>query len=230
MKAVSICACVFFCLIFMPFKVMAYKPDQIPLADEIEFKIFRNGNPFGIHRIRFSEENERLVTDVIIRMSVGIGPFSFFKYEHENREVWKDDTLISMDAYTDDDGKEYNVTAKKTEEGYAVTVNGESFNVDGPLAGTTYWNIDTFGNYALLNTQKGYIEDFELVGSGVDTIEVAGKEYEADHYIVKLPEREIHAWYEKETKQWVGLRFSIRGSNISYYRETPIERVQTPNG
>ena len=199
------------------FSLSAYA--GVPQGGEILFDIYRNGEPFGTHEVRFEENGDRTEVLINIDMSVSFGPLDFFKYSHENREVWRGAEIISMDSQTYDNGKRYEVSA---EWGEKLTVETQDDRyVVAPMFTTSYWNPDTLSSERLLNTQKGEVEDVRVRYVGEEEFETGRETLRADHYKIdaSLP---IDIWYDSKTRQWVGLRFNVRGSELEYKRVSPV--------
>ena len=193
----------------------------IPDTQEIVFDIYRNGSLFGEHRVAFDREGERTFVDIDINMKYALGPVTLFRYEHQNKEVWSGDEILSMDSQTNDDGTAYNVDAQWGKE-LDVEVNGEAYEAPPSIYSTSYWNPVALKSGQLLNSQKGQIEDVNVTYVGQDTIQTENESVKADHYKIdaSVP---LEVWYDTETKQWVGLKFSVRGSEIEYKRKTPVK-------
>lgn len=200
----------------------------IPEGDKLKFQILRDGQPFGYHIIHFEASEDTVKADIEINMKVGLAFVTLFRYEHENTEVWKNGQLHSITAKTNDDGKKFHVNAQKKDEKIHISGSGGDYVADSDITASTYWNKDMLKSDKILNTQKGQLKDVEVRHLGVDEVEVGGEVVPANHYVVKLPKRDIHAWYHTETDQWVDLKFDIRGSQIDYKRLTPI--VKTSGG
>lgn len=194
----------------------------IPQDGLITFQILRNGDPFGMHTLNFSKDGKNTVVDIDIAMKAGVGPITLFRYEHTNREVWHGDNPVSLASTTHDDGDDYIVKAEWTPLTMTVTVNNKPFEAPAPLLPTSYWNpvfLQTQND--LLNTQKGRIEPIKVQKIGVEEIEVGGEIRKADHYKIKAT-LNLDIWYDQKTRQWVGLKFKVRGSDLEYRRLDPI--------
>ena len=203
-----------FCLIFVPAHAV------VPDSGEIVFQILRNGSDFGKHSVVFDEREQETRVQIDINMKYALGPVAFFRYEHSNEEVWKGDRIVSLSSQTYDDGDDYSVQASWGNV-LSVDTNGKRYEAPKGLLTTSYWNPATLKSDQLLNTQKGQVEDIEVTYLGRKNFETAVEALKADHYKVqsKVP---IEVWYDSKTKQWVGLKFSVRGSDIEYKRLTPI--------
>lgn len=199
---------------------------QMPDDDKITFRILRDGQPFGMHKLAFSENQQgQTVVDITIDMSFSIGPVTLFRYHHENQEIWDGDKIISMTSETNDDGKLYDVSAiwdkdklsvdaKKVKKG---TETNDDYDAAPDIYTTSYWNSVTLKGTQILNTQKGKIEDISVTDKGIEDIETASGMIPARRYDIeaRVP---ITIWYDTANNKWAGLKFNVRNSEITYKR------------
>ena len=212
-------------LISAAFFVSAPAHAVVPDSGEIVFQILRNGSNFGTHSVVFDERGDETHVQIDINMKYALGPVAFFRYEHSNEEVWKGDRILSLSSQTYDDGDDYAVQAS-WDSVLSVDANGERYEAPKNLLTTSYWNPATLKSDQLLNTQKGQVEDIEVTYLGREDFYTAKDVLKADRYKVqsKVP---IEVWYDAKSKQWVGLKFSVRGSDIEYKRLTPIYKNES---
>ncbi len=201
----------------------------VPDSNEIVFEILRNGKPFGMHSVKFEQDGDKTRVLIDIEMKYKLGPITAFNYEHSNEEVWKGDQILSMTSKTDDDGDDYAVDATwgdKVEVDVTKNAEEEAYEAPKDIYTTSYWNIKSLKADKLLNTQKGEIEDVSLTKIGREEYSTSQETVEADHYKVEasLP---LDLWYDAKTQQWIGLKFSARGSDFEYRRLTPIVTAES---
>lgn len=201
----------------------------IPEQGVLEFEILRNGSPFGRHYLEFEEDGDRVKVDISIDMKASLAFLTFFEYKHRNTEIKRGGQLVSIDAFTNDDGKEWFVEARL--EGDSIVVERTRDNYEAPktIGVATYWDKTMLEHDKLLNTQKGMVQEISVTKLDVEQVEVAGEYILAQRFKISIPERDIHVWYHTETDQWVGLRFNIRGSELDYRRLTPITSSSDTN-
>lgn len=215
-----------FLLIFLMMIVSLSSPASsytgIPEQGVLEFEILRNGSPFGRHYLEFEQDGDRVKVDISIDMKASLAFFTFFEYKHRNTEIKRGNQLVSIDAFTNDDGKEWFVKARL--EGDTIVVERTRDNYEAPktIGVATYWDKTMLEHDKLLNTQKGMLQDVSITKLDIEQVDVAGESIPAQRFKISIPERDIHVWYHTETDQWVGLRFNIRGSELDYRRLTPI--------
>ena len=192
----------------------------VPDSNELVFQIIRNGAPFGEHKITFNQQGDETRVQIDINMQSDLGPITLFRYKHSNTEIWKGDKILSMTSQTNDDGDDYAVSASWGNV-VKATANGSDFEASANIYSTSYWNPIALKASQLLNTQKGRIEDVKVTKIGQEEAEAGNQIVIADRYQVDtvLP---LEVLYDTKTKQWVGLKFNVRGSEIQYKRLTPI--------
>lgn len=195
---------------------------EVPEDDTLPFKVTRNGTELGTHIVRFSRDGEKTVVDIAIDFHAGFGPFTFYRYEHENREVWNGDKLLSMDSETNDNGSEYAVEAERRGDVLRIEAqNGTSF-VPADVTPTSYWNYDkTVNAKRLLNTQRGTLMDVTVEAAGTEMHPVNGVTKELECYMFKS-RLLAKLCYEPDTKLWAHMSFETRGQEIVYTRNEAV--------
>jgi hypothetical protein len=139
--------------------------------DALAFKVLRDGSEFGSHVIRFSRDGDRLVVDVDISLRVDFAFVTLFSYEHRNRENWRDDRLVSIETWTDNDGKPFAVSGAATTGGFEVSSKTQGvFSVPLEIMPSSYWNIATVRDNNLLDTQAGRLLDIEVAELGTEIV------------------------------------------------------------
>ena len=121
----------------------------------LSFRVERGSDPIGTHTVSFTRKGDDLHVAIDIELAVSFGPITLFRYEHRNRETWRDGRLVALETATNDDGTEYQVSAKATEKGLEVTssANG-TFIAPAEIIPTSYWNPATVSQTQLLDTQS----------------------------------------------------------------------------
>ena len=192
----------------------------IPDTGKIEFQILRDGKPFWQHIVSFEEQGDLTRVLVDIEMKYDLGPVTLFRYEHSNEELWKGDKVVSLSSQTNDDGDDYAVNAEWGNI-LKVDANGEQYEAPADVFTTSYWNPVTLRTDKLLNTQKGKIEEIDVRLVGQEEFVTETDVLRADHYKIQASVP-LDVWYDSKTNQWVGLKFTVRGSEIEYKRLTPV--------
>lgn len=189
----------------------------------VAFEIFRGASDIGEHRVTFSREGDDLIVKTEIDMKVKIAFITAFRYEHRATEVWRDGKLVSLDAVTDDDGKDYFVRATAREDGLWVEGSLGNYLAAADTIPSSYWNPAILERDKVLNTQKGDLLDTSISKIASEARTVKGRTCTVETFRLQS-KLSVDIDYCAEDKAWVGLRFAARGAEISYQ---PGERIQT---
>lgn len=199
----------------------AFAAPTIPEGGQIAFSVFRQGDsPMGYHRLRFSRQGDDLIMEKEIHLEVKLAFITAYRYQHFNREVWRDGRLIAIDTRTNDDGDRYEVTGRATDAGLEVesSANGR-FIAPATIIPTSYWNHDITSATQLLDSQRGLIMDVVMEDLGPDN--PPGSTLAARHHRINIQTNKpgntdrIDLWYD-ETGAWVGLAFEAKDQQIHY--------------
>jgi hypothetical protein len=184
------------------------------------FSVERGGEVIGEHRLAFTAQGADLFVDIAIQLEVTFASIPVFRYEHVNREHWRDGRLVALDSRTDDDGTPYTVTARAVAGGLSVEGSEGKLLLDAGTLTTAYWHPRTVQVERLLDTQRGRLLTLENRFLGRDLLEVGGEQLPAARYGVD-GDLTMTLWYGPE-RQWCGLAFDARGEEVRYH---PVDRL-----
>lgn len=190
----------------------------------LSFRVERGSDPIGTHTVSFEREGDKLHVAIDIELAVSFGPITLFRYEHHNRETWRDGKLVAIETRTNDNGTEYEVSGKATEKGLEVTssANG-TFVAPADIIPTSYWNPATVEQSELLDTQKGRILKVEVKPAAEREAEVNGKDIPVREYEM-TGDLKLKLWYSPEM-EWLNVIFRARGEDVDY-RVVKIDRQE----
>lgn len=183
--------------------------------ESLSFKVLRDGVPIGRHSITFTEVGDELHVDVAIDLEVTFAFLTLFRYEHRNKEIWRDGRLVSLESRTDDDGKQYQVSATATAEGLWVEGSEGRFLAPADTLPTSYWNPATVEQRKLLDTQRGGLLAVSAEPRGVDAIAIDQRKTLAAQRYKLHGDLNAELWYAPEG-DWMKIAFEVRGSSIDY--------------
>lgn len=186
----------------------------------IYFDVWREGSLIGSHRIDFTRQGDELRVDIAIELKVDFAYITVFRYQHRNREIWRDGRLLAMQSTTDDDGDRARVSLEA--RGGELAVEGTKFagTVPGNLLPTTYWREDSIRAGRLVSSQDGRIFEVTVTPLGEEDVLSEGRLVKARHYSMR-GDLDLDLWYDADG-QWVRLTFKASdGSLIEYRRVTP---------
>jgi Domain of unknown function (DUF6134) len=184
-----------------------------PAPADLEFKIVREGEEVGHHRITFRQDGENLVVRSDLRIEVTVLSATAYRYEQTRSEVWRDHKLVALTSVADDDGTPYDIEAQAGPDGMKVTSHGKSWTLPADSVPASYWNVSmvTAKGRPLIDAQSGRVLDATVTKIGQERVKVRGKEIVATHYRLGT-ERPRDLWYDAQGR-WVKMR--AKGSDGS---------------
>ncbi len=177
---------------------------------DAKFLIERKGKVIGYHAVDVTPTEAGARVDTRIEMRVGLGPITFFKYDHRATEIWRGEDLISLVSETDNNGDQSSVNAKRY--GDQLMITGTGFEGPAPEGAmpSSYWDKNLVEANAMINTQTGEILDIDtsLVGETVAPNDRPAEQYRLVGTIA------LNLWYDGE--RWVGSNFTVDGEELTY--------------
>jgi Family of unknown function (DUF6134) len=196
-------------------------------AGEYTFAILKDGAPVGVHRVAFDRAGTRIAIREATVIEVRLAVIPIYRFEHEARQIWENGRAVRIDATTNDNGKELQITVRPDGQGYIRTVNGRVDRFNASMAVLAFWNKDTLKHHAFFSV----VEDRTLRASfefaGKERITIAGAGLDVDHYrMVGDEEREL--WYDA-AGHIAKVRLRRLGSEIEYVRDQLTPRAPGPS-
>jgi hypothetical protein len=132
--------------------------------------------------------------EVTVRFLAGL---RVYHYSYAGTEVWKDGRLQQFESKTNDNGKQYSVSASKDDNGLSVSVNGQARAVRGDVWLTTYWRFPAKAvtPMALLDADTGRSLTGAMQQLGPSRVRVGNKTVDCTHYRLKH-ELTVDLWYD----------------------------------
>jgi hypothetical protein len=184
-----------------------------PVPQDLEFKIVRDGDDVGHHRITFRKDAEKLVVRSDLKIEVKLLAFIVYHYEQTRSEVWRERKLVALASVANDDGTFYDIKGQAGPNGLRVTSHGKSWTLPADSVPASYWNVSmvTAKGRPLIDAQSGTILDATVKKIGPERITAGGREIVAMHYRLGT-ERPRDLWYDAQGR-WVKMR--AKGSDGS---------------
>jgi hypothetical protein len=118
--------------------ILAWPGSARAAREDLYFEAHRDGDPIGHHAVRFSEHAARLIVDIEIRLTRTFAFIPVYRYRHQNREVWADDT-VRQSAWLDVEAGRLvrsEIEALPAERIFAAgrTVQAERYRLTGAIA------------------------------------------------------------------------------------------------
>ena len=186
----------------------------------LKFQVDWDGS--GESLVRFRETEEGLLIQIYTSLTFGLGPIKLFRYTLRTDELWRDGKLQRLESAVDENGTQYEVRGKRTDEGFVYEGSKAPAIMPEGTRPTTYWRRDFVEASTLLDTQKGQIMDVGITEIGVEEVKSMGQMRKAVHYSVR-GDLDIDIWYDQETDEWSKLAFTVDGRDFEYLRVPSIE-------
>ena len=185
---------------------------------EITFDIKRNGKNIGTHEVNFQIRNEQLLVEAKTRIRVKFLFFTAFKFDYTAKEIWQDGEIVSLQSFTNDNGKITNVNLEYGANVVNVINDGKNYSnsLDGPVYTTNHWNPNVLNASEVLNTITGKSNKIQIDQMEKEMVPTSTGERPAMHHRYNGELNNISSWYDDKMR-WVGLIFQGKdGSLISY--------------
>ncbi|MFK7942936.1 MAG: DUF6134 family protein [Paracoccaceae bacterium] len=143
-----------------------YTPALAASSASRTFSVARGGDPMGEHVLSAVRNGDRFEIDIVIRLKVKILGVTAYRYEMDNREVWQNGRLVSLNTKVNDDGTKDFATAKQA--GEQLDIKGSRFSglVAGDAVTTTYYAKQFIERRPWISTQSGAPLDIAIKPEG----------------------------------------------------------------
>jgi hypothetical protein len=133
-----------------------------------------------------------------------------YRYSYAGTEVWKGGKLQQLQSRTNDNGKQFDVTAQADQNGLRVRVNNQEGRAPADAWLTTYWRLPEpnarQGNKTLLDADTGRVLNATLQYVGATQLSVAGAVQNCAHYRLS-GQVQVDLWYDANARlvrqEWV---------------------------
>jgi hypothetical protein len=186
-----------------------------PAPRDLEFKIVRNGDVVGHHRITFRQDDGELFVHSDVKIEVKALSLTVYRYEQTRSEVWRGPEIVALDSVANDDGTLYDIEGRVGRDGMRVTSHGKSWTLPADSVPASYWNVSmvTAKGRPLVDGQSGRILDATVTKIGQERIKAGGKDIVATHYRLGT-EQPRDLWYD-DRGRWVKMRAKGRDGSVA---------------
>ena len=184
------------------FALLSAGPGTAQEARIWDFRVYLDDSAIGSHRFTLGKRGEESELLSEVRFDVKVLFFTAYRYAHRAAERWRGDCLVSLDARTDDNGRQLAVSRPALE---------------GCVMSFAYWNPQMLRMPRLLNAQTGELETVSITALGDDNIAVRGATVAAKRYRITGPKNPIELWYSA-SGEWLALDSTVEGGRRLRYR------------
>lgn len=185
------------------------------------FKVYLDGDEIGYHHFSLINKENYHEINSKVELDVKFLFFNAYSYRHNDVEHWNGQCLESINAVTDDNGEQFDVSGKTAEDGFIVSTTENDLPVKLkrylPCIKTfAYWDPSFLKESALLNSQTGEMIDVESEFIGEETIESSGDVVTARRYRLNGEDLQIDLWYSDDD-YWLALESLTETGRVIRY-------------
>ena len=134
-----------------------------------------------MHRVAFERAGARIAIREATAFEVRLAMIPIYSFEHEARQIWENGRAVRIDATTNKNGKELQITVRPWPR-YIRTVNGRVDKFDGSMAVLAFWYKDTLRHHAFFSAVEDQTIRASFEFAGKERITIAGADLDVDHY------------------------------------------------
>ena len=166
----------------------------------------------GRHVITFSCQGEDLVVETKIFGEVTMLSLPVYSLAGNYREVWRGDRLMSFDSKVNDNGEEFEVSARA--EGDHMLIDRRRGLIEAPasIVSDHPWNFAVLDRTLLFDARRGKLRHVQVEPAGKETLTIGGRKVEANKYQMK-GDLERVLWYG-ENGAWLQSQLEYGGSKV----------------
>lgn len=171
----------------------------------------------GRHALSFHCEGDDLIVETDVKVDVKILFVTVYKRRARYREVWRQNRLVSYDAWTDEAGAEYVTKARIDDDRMIVDGVKPGLSVPIDTVSSHPWNGHVIDRDLLFGMKDGRLLRVDVDPAGEEVIEIGEKAIKAKKYVVSGDiDREL--WYD-QAGNWLRWRLESRGSVVDIVRQ-----------
>jgi hypothetical protein len=195
-------------------------PGAIPAADEMAFRVLRNGADIGEHRLTFARDGDGLTVTINVALAVKFAGFTVFTYALHATERWEGGRFARLHSVINHNGTQLEVEAHQIDSGYLVTGTNHTnpakswpqYVAPPDTLPLTYWNKAML-NGNILNIETAHSYRCQVSSPGWNALPAAnGATITAQRFDV-TGKLHLSVWYD-QYNSWSGLEFHVSGDEV----------------
>jgi hypothetical protein len=176
-----------------------------PGTEQRDFTIYVDGDQAGAYSmsiIQRDDGSQIMSASANVRVKY-LGGLKVYRYSYRGTETWKAGRLVHFTSTSNDDGKQFTVSAAPEGNDLRLRVNGRDRMVRADTWLTTYWHLADakFRNAGvpLVDADTGQDLAAQLQYVGARQMNVAGEVQNCTHYRV-TGEAQAELWYDSQER------------------------------
>ena len=192
---------------FLSLGLISQKAYSSTTAPSLGFDVLLNDEIVGYSNLT----HKKLKTGLEVVVDVEIKPkflgLNFMKYTLKNREVWKRQKLISLDANSSWFGKKYFVKGQREKGGFRIEGSAFSGVIKNNFATTSYFTPDFLKRKTWISTQDGTPLEIKARKLKNKKVTFNDKTYSVKEWEIS-GDLDLTLQYD-ENNNWVGSGFTV---------------------
>ena len=190
--------------------------------NKIEMDIFGKGELIGYNYYFFTRKGDETIVTNQIKFSVKVLGATIFQVEGYGEEKYFKDQLISYVSKTLQNDKEKFVNLVFDKNKNKLTIKGSSYSGEASVDNIigNWWNHKILQTNSQISPISGSIKEQVVTFIGKEKIELYGKFYDVDHFILKskdmtLPKDKrlnFDIWYDRKNARIIKVSYSRMGN------------------
>jgi hypothetical protein len=171
----------------------------------------------GRHVITFSCQGDDLLVETKISGEVTMLSLPIYTLAGHYREVWRGDRLLSFDSKVNDNGEQFEVSARV--EGEHMTIDRRRGIIEAPatIVSDHPWNFAVLDRPLLFDARRGKLRHVQVEPAGTEVLMIGGREVPARKYQM-TGDLERVLWYG-EDGAWLQSQLEYGGSKVLVTRQ-----------
>ena len=188
---------------------------QVP--QQWRFQVFLDDQQIGYHTVTVNPEKTRATVQIEANFDVKFLFFTAYRYRHNNREIWENDCLNTIESRTNDNGDTFFVSGQSQNQRLDLDTPQGTQSLQGCVRTFAYWDPRLLQARRLLNSQTGEYLDVNINFIGNEALIINGNSVFAKRYRLEAEDIVIDLWYS-ESMQWLALQTTTESGNQLRYQ------------
>ncbi len=180
------------------------------------FKVFLDDKEIGFHNFSMIHKDDHKEIYSSARFDVKFLFFNAYSYQHDNVEQWNGQCLKSINAVTNDNGDQYNVSGKIDSDAFIIKTIEKENTYLSCVKTFAYWDPEFLKETTLLNSQTGEMIEVDSEFIGNETLNHNGNDVAARRYRLNGENLQIDLWYSADNN-WLALESLTESGRIVRY-------------
>ena len=192
---------------FLSLGLISQKAYSSTTAPTLGFNVMLNDESVGFSNLTYKKLKNGLEVVVDVEIKPKFLGLKFMKYTLKNREVWKRQKLISLDANSSWFGKKYFAKGQREKGGFRIEGSAFSGVIKDNFATTSYFTPDFLKRKTWISTQDGTPLEIETRRLKNKKVTFNDKTYSVKEWEIS-GDLDLTLQYD-ENNNWVGSSFTV---------------------